>query len=283
MQSVFGLAQDRLPRCGTNSCSRPRVASLHRTLAALSIKLLYLQPLTLAEPEVQTISLFHLSFAFIPVVIVVAMLYWWSLDSKNAIYALFRMLVQLLLIGYVLTFIFNTESALVVLGVLMIMLVISSWISLRPLHKKDQLHFVKILASISLGGILTLALVTQAVLDLNPWFEPRYMIPLAGMIFANAMNTVALAAERYESEIEKSSYDEAKRTALRASLIPIVNSLFAVGLVSLPGMMTGQILSGVDPLVAARYQIVVMCMIFGSAGISAVCYLILIQRENVKV
>ena len=68
---------------------------------------------------------------------------------------------------------------------------------------------------------------------------------------------------------------EARNRALNASLIPAINSLFAVGLVSFPGMMTGQILSGVEPLVAARYQIMVMCMIFGSAGIAAACYLFL--------
>ena len=100
------------------------------------------------------------------------------------------------------------------------------------------------------------------------------------MIFANAMNTVSLAAERYESEREVHDYIEARHTALRAAMIPLINSLFAVGLVALPGMMTGQILSGVSPLVAARYQIVVMCMIFGSAGISAVCYLVLIERNK---
>lgn len=230
----------------------------------------------------QTIPLFQLIFAFIPVVIVVVALYWWSLDSKNAVYALVRMLVQLMLIGYALAFIFETDNALIVIAVLTAMLVISSWISLRSLQNKNRLQFMRILGSISLGGVFTLVLVTQAVLDLNPWFEPRYMIPLAGMIFANAMNTVALAAERYETEVERTDFNEAKRVALRAALIPVINSLFAVGLVSLPGMMTGQILSGVSPLIAARYQIVVMCMIFGSAGISAVCYLLLVERGKFK-
>ena len=228
----------------------------------------------------QTIPLVHLIFAFVPVVVVVIILHRWSLDSKNAVYALIRMLVQLLLIGYVLTFIFETESAAIVIGVLTVMLLISSWISLRALPNKSRIHFLAILGSIALGGIFTLVLVTQAVLDLNPWFSPRYMIPLAGMIFANAMNTVSLAAERYESEREAHNHIEARQTALRAAMIPVINSLFAVGLVALPGMMTGQILSGVSPLVAARYQIVVMCMIFGSAGISAVCYLMLIERKR---
>ena len=80
----------------------------------------------------------------------------------------------------------------------------------------------------------------------------------------------------------KISFDKARNIAFRASLIPITNSLFAVGLVSIPGMMTGQILSGISPLIAARYQIMVMCMVFGAAGISSACFLALIKRNFVK-
>ena len=109
---------------------------------------------------------------------------------------------------------------------------------------------------------------------------PSYMIPLAGMIFANAMNAVSLAIERLEAETDRDvPYDRARIIALRASLIPITNSLLAVGLVSLPGMMTGQILSGISPFIAARYQIMVMCMIFGSAGISSSCFLIFVRSD----
>ena len=109
---------------------------------------------------------------------------------------------------------------------------------------------------------------------------PRYVIPLAGMIFANAMNSVSLAAERLEAEIERDvHYEQARSIAFRTSLIPITNSLFAVGLVSLPGMMTGQILSGISPLIAVRYQIMVMCMIYGAAGISSACFLILVKSQ----
>ena len=79
------------------------------------------------------------------------------------------------------------------------------------------------------------------------------------------MNGISLAAERLESELKQGQpYEKAKVIALRTSLIPITNMLLAVGLVSVPGMMTGQILSGVSPLIAVRYQIMVMCMIFGS-------------------
>lgn len=100
------------------------------------------------------------------------------------------------------------------------------------------------------------------------------------MIFANCMNSVSLAAERFFQEVEREApIIEARNIALNTSMIPITNSLFAVGLVSLPGMMTGQILSGVEPLIAVRYQIMVMAMIFASGGISsAVCLLLFCRR-----
>jgi putative ABC transport system permease protein len=105
-------------------------------------------------------------------------------------------------------------------------------------------------------------------------------VPLAGMIFAGSMNAVSLAAERFQSEYERGTpYPDARRIALRAALIPITNSLFAVGLVALPGMMTGQILSGISPLIAAKYQIVVMTMLFGASGISAAIYIVLANRR----
>ena len=100
------------------------------------------------------------------------------------------------------------------------------------------------------------------------------------MTIANCMNTVSLAAERFESELTNHPYNEARHTAMSAALIPTINSLFAVGIVSLPGMMTGQILSGVDPLIAVRYQIVVMCMIFGSSGIASASYLLLQKASH---
>jgi putative ABC transport system permease protein len=94
------------------------------------------------------------------------------------------------------------------------------------------------------------------------------------------MNTVSLAAERYESEIINGlSCEAAKKVAFQTGMIPVVNSMFAVGLVALPGMMTGQILSGVSPLIAVRYQIVVMCMLFAASGICAALYLELISRS----
>jgi putative ABC transport system permease protein len=216
-----------------------------------------------------------LLIAFAPAAVVIGIMVAWRSIVGTALYATARMLVQLLLIGYVLIYIFETDNWLVIAAVLLVMLTVSSWIATRTLEQRTRSDYLKALAAISIGGVLTLIVVTQFVIGVEPWFSPRYVVPLAGMIFAGAMNAVSLAADRYEAEMSRaSSYREARRTALQTALIPIINSLFAVGVVALPGMMTGQILSGVSPLVAAQYQIVVMTMLFGAAGISAAAYLV---------
>ena len=233
--------------------------------------------------SIDTIPFLNLALVFLPVLIVTAVLYKWNQGHGNAIYAVSRMLIQLLIVGYFLAFIFESKSAWVVLLVLFVMVSVSSWIALRTLRDRHPYLYAKTFISLILGGGTTLIVVTQGVLDLHPWYLPSHFIPLAGMIFANAMNSISLAADRMEAEISRNvEYAEARNIAFRAALIPITNSLFAVGLVAIPGMMTGQILSGVSPLIAARYQIMVMCMIYGASGISAACFLTLV-KQNLKI
>ena len=94
------------------------------------------------------------------------------------------------------------------------------------------------------------------------------------------MNSVSLSAERLTAEMSRSvPYHQARTIALHTALIPIINSLLAVGIVSLPGMMTGQILSGITPVIAARYQIMVMCMLFGSSGLSVALFLTIVKND----
>ena len=223
---------------------------------------------------VQIIPTFNLALAFVPVIAVFWLLYHWSLDLANAMYSVVRMLVQLLLVGYLLATIFESESVWLVLAVLIVMVTAASWIALGTVKQHRMQLYKYTFYSIILGGGFTLVLVTQSVITLEPWFEPKYMIPLAGMIFANTMNSISLAAERLHAERARDvPYDKARNMAFQAAFIPVINSMFAVGLVALPGMMTGQILSGVSPVIAAHYQIVVMCMIFGSAGLSTALFL----------
>jgi len=230
---------------------------------------------------IETIPLTNLAFTLIPVLTVFIILIKWKLKTTNTLYAMCRMLAQLLLIGYFLNTIFASDSALTTLLILMVMLLFSSWIALDTVKNNRRQLLTKTALSLFIACSFTLSIIVLAVLELNPWYQPRYTIPLGGMILANAMNSISLAAERFQSEIQTHTYLDARKQAFNAALIPTINMLFAVGIVSLPGMMTGQILSGVSPFIAARYQIMVMCMLFASSGISAACFLTLI-RNNYK-
>ena len=232
-------------------------------------------------PETQLIGILQLAIAFIPPALAIAVMWWWKVGAGKAIYANGRMLVQLLVIGYVLTYIFEADNPWIIVAVLALMISVSAWIAMRPLRQRGIPVYGAMLAALGATGLAVFGLVTQLVLDLERWFEPELAVPIAGMIFANSMNTVSLAAERLQSEIgHGAELVAARRAALDAAMIPQINSLLAVGLVALPGMMTGQILSGVDPLVAARYQIVVMCMIFGAGGLAAIVYLLLTRPDK---
>ena len=231
--------------------------------------------------DIATISVPRLALSFIPAAIVVVLMWRWSQGYGHALQAIARMLIQLTLIGYVLVYIFQTESGLIISGVLSVMLVAASWIALNTVDLPKASLFPASMVSVLLGGGTTLLLITQGVLQLEPWYQPSLIIPLAGMIFAASMTNISLALERLHAELENGvAFQRARDIAFKTSMIPVINSLLAVGLISLPGMMTGQILSGVSPLIAVRYQIMVMCMIFGAAGLSTVCFLTMIRKTE---
>ena len=233
------------------------------------------------EQTINTISLQSLAYAFIPVAVVFLIMAKWSLNSQRAMIAISRMLVQLLLVGYVLVYIFASDSAWLVGFILVVMVLFSSWIALSNLPVSKTKVVKSAVLSISITAAFTLVVITQGVLNLSPWYQPQTLLPLAGMIFASCMNSVSLSGERFYAELSKNTgYPEARNSAFQTSMIPNINALFAVGIVSLPGMMSGQILSGVSPFIAARYQIMVMCMIFASAGIASALFLILVKDKT---
>ena len=218
-----------------------------------------------------------------PVAVLTFIMWRWRLNALQSVYANGRMLIQLLLIGYLLSYIFETDEPVLVVLVVVFMIAMAAWIAMRPLTVRGIRPYGIILIALGTSGLCILVIVTQIVLELPRWYEPRFVIPLAGMVFANSMNTISLAGERFHVERERGEeYLSARNTAIEAAMIPQVNALLAVGLVSLPGMMTGQILSGIEPLTAARYQIMVMCMIFSTAGQAAVLYMTLRKGDPVE-
>ena len=226
-----------------------------------------------------TISWIGLAWCLLPIALVCGIYLRWQGNPMEVLIASGRMLLQLLGVGYVLIFLFDNPSPWTSLGVVSVMIAAASWIAIRPVRQQPGFLLPALLAlavSVSLHLLLSLKL----VMDVADWYTPSVLIPLAGMYFANTMNAISLSAERYLSELHQGqSAEQARLTAFNAAMIPQINGLLAVGLVALPGMMTGQILSGVSPLIAVRYQIMIMAMILGCSGLGSA---ILLMRLNAK-
>jgi len=225
-----------------------------------------------------SISWFGLAWCLLPISLV-CFIYWqWQGRPLEVIMASSRMVLQLIGVGYVLIFLFDNPSPWISLLVITIMIAAASWIAIRPV--RDQAGFLgPAIWALAISVSLHLLISLKLVMDVDQWYTPSVIIPLAGMYFANTMNAISLSAERYSSELrQQQSPEQARLTAFNAAMIPQINGLLAVGIVALPGMMTGQILSGVSPLIAVRYQIMIMAMILGCSGLGSA---ILLHRLSV--
>ena len=220
------------------------------------------------------IPLWRLGLSLIPILLVGWISFRWGGGAGNLLVATGRMVLQLFVIGYVLSFLFVIQNPWVTLGVVSFMILISAWISIRTIKEQRWASYRDALLAIGVGGGLVYLLVIFGVIAVEPWYEPKYAISLSGMVFANAMTAVTLSAERFDSELRSGkSVVHARNTSWNAALIPQINSFLAVGLVSLPGIMTGQVIAGADPMEAVRYQIMVMSMVMGSAGFAVAIFL----------
>ncbi len=214
---------------------------------------------------VSPISISTLLLLFIPISISLTILFRKKVAFGNTLYAFLRMIVQLIIVGFTLTFIFASNNGFFVIIVLLVMILFSSWISIRTLHKGKKHIFPSAFLAILIGGGFHVFFMTQIIIRIRPWFYPTSMIPLAGMIFSSSLNGISLFIERFQRERNNGVLiHQAEKFAFHAALIPAINNFFAVGLVSFPGLMTGQILSGISPFVAVRYQIVILTMIVSS-------------------
>jgi putative ABC transport system permease protein len=199
-----------------------------------------------------------------------------------------RAAVQLIAIGYALRILFASEHPALVFAVLALMWVVAAWTSSRRVKHgpPSRVLFPYALGAIGASALVALLPVFLLVVPPKPWFEARYVIPIGGMMLSSAMNVVAQVFERLfaSSRAEAATLEQYLalgatpeqalapyvKAALRSALIPTINGLVTVGLVSLPGMMTGQILSGTAPEQAVRYQLVVMYQLVAVAAVAGV-------------
>jgi putative ABC transport system permease protein len=206
--------------------------------------------------------------------------------EKDLVWGALRGAVQLIVIGHVLLLLFAHERVGWVALALAVMTIVAAFTSARRVEHgpPPRVLFPFALAALGAGAFVALVPVFAFVVPLEPWFNARYVIPIGGMMLANAMNVVALVFERIFSaahaaadEIEqmlalgaspRGALARHERAAVRASMIPTINGLLTVGLVALPGMMTGQIVSGTDPSQAVRYQLVILYQLVAVAAVS---------------
>lgn len=212
------------------------------------------------------------------IVAAIALSNWQKLNLEGQLLlAAGRSLIQLLVVGYIIAVIFALDNPLAVLGILAIMLTIAAVVSRNRIGKNIKGLLPVIWGSLFLSNALTLGYAIALIIQPDSWYDPQYIIPLTGMILGNAMNSASLAGERLASliiqnrlEVEthlclgatpSQAITAYRGEAIRVSLIPTLNQMMVVGLVSLPGMFTGQVLAGSDPLNAASYQILILFMI----------------------
>lgn len=221
------------------------------------------------------ISLPEAVLSLLPVIIIAVVYFLWLKDRQTIIVAALRMLGQLILVGYLLNYIFRQSSAWLPLLVALIMLSCAAWIALGPVAAKRKNLYVDAFIALGIGALPILAFLLFVIIRPKPWFLPNLIIPLTGMCLSNSMNTLSLAAERFFTDFEQNGLNviESRNNAFRASLIPAVNMFLSIGLVSLPGLMTGQILAGIEPSVAIRYQILIMSMVMSSGGCTTIIFL----------
>jgi putative ABC transport system permease protein len=213
-----------------------------------------------------------------------------------------RMVVQLLLVGYVLRWVFQSDSVAAVVALAVIMTLVAGVSAVRRTERRFPGVYLASTVSVLASSWIVTAFGIVAVLNkVDTWYEPQYTIPILGMILGNTLTGISLGLGRLGDDLVlrrdlvdmslalgATSWEAARgpiREAVRTGMIPMINSMMVTGIVSLPGMMTGQLLSGVSPLEAVKYQIVIMFLIasgtaLGTVGVVLLSFFRLFNRHH---
>jgi putative ABC transport system permease protein len=239
--------------------------------------------------NIVTLSIFDLGFCAVLVLLLAGLSFQLRLGvGKSILVAALRTVIQLTLIGLVLRTVFaEVHLGWIALIALVMLLVAGREVMMRQ-HRRFKGLWGFGLGSLSMfvSTFSVTILVLVVVIGEDPWYSPQYAIPLLGMMFGNTMNGVALGVDRLTQMIwqnrnvvearlmmgqnRREAVSDIYRESIRAGLIPIINAMAVAGVVSLPGMMTGQILAGISPMIAVNYQIIIMFMIAAGTGFGTI-------------
>ena len=242
------------------------------------------------------LQLWQFSLIYLLLIIVIAIMKKSGVEkTRLLVVASVKMTVQLVIAGLVLSYIFQNPNPVFVVVYLAVMVgfAVHRVLSGNPgLNRRFQ---IIIAASIALSGVFVLAYFVCAVVGENI-FNPQYTIPLAGMLIGNTMTGISLGIKTFRESLQgqkarveallgfgaspRAILQPLAKQALETALLPTLNSMVGMGIVSLPGMMTGQLLAGADPLSAAKYQIVVMLMLSAANTVAIVTACFMTYRKR---
>lgn len=191
--------------------------------------------------------------------------------------ATIRTIVQLIFVGYILEIVFTTKQPLLAIAIISVMLTVASVVARNKISQKIRRLLPLVWGSILTSTTLSISYTNLFVIKPEIWYEPQYLIPLVGIVLGNAMNGAAIAGERLVSTINSNpveietylslgatpeeAVNKYRKEAIRVALIPNLNQMTVIGIVTLPGIVTGQLLSGVNPLDAVAYQMLIMFLL----------------------
>lgn len=225
--------------------------------------------------EISNLALFIiLLFVFVPIII--------SMNQKlgmgkDILYSSIRGFIQLLLLGFFISFLFSLENVFVVFGYIFLMMIIASInASKRGIDRKKS--FFILLAGIVLSVVLCICI--WLIFEIIP-LEAQYLIPVGGMFIGNAMiaGAVVLEAMKNNTEMEE---EFLKKKAIKIAMIPTVDMLKTVGLIQIPGTMTGMILAGADPFGSVKYQIFIIFTLLVVSSLAAIIVCLLNYKYIMK-
>jgi putative ABC transport system permease protein len=225
---------------------------------------------------------------------VVSILLRLGVERRLAVAAL-RTIIQLGLLGLILERVFAVRNPVLVVALLLLMTVFAAREAVGRSSRRYRGILIDAWLTMAATCLTVGGVVTHFVVGVEPWWEPQYVIPLLGMILGNSLTGISLCLDRFldfletrSAEVElriafgatrREALSEPLKEAVRTGMIPIINSMAAAGIVSLPGMMTGQILAGSPPMQAVAYQIVVMFMIAAAVALGAMMVVVLAGRH----
>ncbi|WP_299088673.1 iron export ABC transporter permease subunit FetB [uncultured Metabacillus sp.] len=239
---------------------------------------------------IKDIEFWRLVAGYLFILLLIVFVKWRGLKrEKQIIVSTARMTIQLILVGYILTYIIEQPNPFLITLIIILML----WFAVYNTYKQVAIPISRklkqiIAISMAAGSIVTLLYFNFVVIHFQPWYEPQYLIPIAGMIIGNSMTGITLGVKNLIEGIQREKHliegalmlgatpeaatKSVVNSAFDSAILPSINSLVGMGIVFLPGMMTGQILAGISPLIAIEYQIAVLLGITGSVALTVMIF-----------